>query len=181
MFDDPIAATAPPTVRLRAETPQDTAAIEALLDRSFGRDRQRKTSYRYRAQVGPVPSLTQVAEVGGQLVGSIRYWPVLIAREDAEDSALLLGPLGIAPNLQGRGIGRALVGHTLAQARDAGHRLVFLVGDPAYYGRLGFRPAGPRGYRMPGEDPGRLLWFDLAGDATIGGGVLVPCRPVDHG
>lgn len=137
---------------IRHEAPADSAAVEALLDRCFGADRRQKTSYRFRDGVPPLAELCFVAaDETGQLVGAIRYWPLLLQRQPA----LLLGPLAIAPDRQGRGIGRALVFHSLEVATAAGHRLVFLVGDPGYYARFGFAVA-PSGIVMPGEQPWRL-------------------------
>ncbi|HEX6012128.1 MAG TPA: N-acetyltransferase, partial [Geminicoccaceae bacterium] len=131
------------------EGPDDGPAIEALLDRAFGPDRRRKTSYRYRDGVPPLAELCLVARESGQLVGAIRYWPV---RLGAHRPALLLGPLAIDPDRQGQGIGRALTRASLAKAEALGWRLVFLVGDPAYYARHGFAPV-PTGIVMPDEDP----------------------------
>ncbi len=137
---------------IRQEDPTDTVAVETLLDRCFGRDRRRKVSYRYRDGVQPLSELCFVAEdETGQLVGAIRYWPLSLSGQPA----LLLGPLAIDPERQGRGIGRALVFHSLETASAADHRLVFLVGDPAYYARFGFALA-PTGIVMPDEQPSRL-------------------------
>jgi predicted N-acetyltransferase YhbS len=137
---------------IRHETVADCAAIEALLDIGFGPDRRHKVSYRYREGVPPLAELCFVAEdETGGLVGAIRYWPVRLDHRPA----LLLGPLAIDPARQGRGVGRALVFHSLETAAAAGHRLVFLVGDPDYYQRFGFRVAPP-GIVMPGEQPTRL-------------------------
>jgi predicted N-acetyltransferase YhbS len=135
------------------ETPADAAAIEHLLDVAFGSGRRAKTSYRFRQGIPPRADLARVARVAGRLVGTIRYWPVRIDG----DAALLLGPLGVAPELRGMGIGRTLIAHTLALvALERPTPPVLLVGDPAYYQPLGFVPAAPR-VRMPDEDPARLL------------------------
>jgi len=137
---------------IRAEAAGDALQIEPLLDRCFGIDRHSKTSYRYRDLVQPLAELAFVAEDDtATIVGAIRYWPIRLDQLPA----LLLGPLAIDPERQGRGIGRALVFHSLETATAAGHRLVFLVGDPAYYARFGFTVA-PSGIVMPGEQPSRL-------------------------
>ncbi len=141
---------------IRPERPADLPAVEALFDRTFGPDRRRKTSYRYRDGLPPLKDLCFVAERGGRLVGAVRFWPVRLDRRPA----LLLGPLAILPELHGQGIGRRLVRHALVCAREQGWRLVFLVGDPPFYRRFGFRPVPP-GIIMPGEDPARLLWRRL--------------------
>jgi predicted N-acetyltransferase YhbS len=141
-----------------------TLAIEGLLDRTFGPDRKAKTSYRYRAGIRPVDALALVAFENGRLVGTIRFWPIRIGARPA----LLLGPLGVAPERQGAGIGRGLVRTGLARAAALGHEAVLLVGDPDYYRRLGFRPAAPLGIVMPGEAPERLMVQELAPGALDG-------------
>lgn len=138
---------------IRPETPEDAASVEALYDRVFGPDRERKVSYRYREGIAPVAGLCAVSALAGTVVAAVRFWPVRLEGIPA----LLLGPLAVEPELQGRGIGRMLVADRLVRARAAGWRLVFLVGDPAYYARFGFRPV-PEGIVMPGEDPRRVQW-----------------------
>jgi hypothetical protein len=53
--------------------------------------------------------------------------------------ALLLGPLIVEPVFRSQGIGEALAARSLEAARDAGARLVILVGDEPYYARMGFK------------------------------------------
>ena len=64
---------------------------------------------------------------------------------------LVLSPLSVAPEWQSRGIGRALVAHAVAEAERAGVPAVFLEGDPAYYRRLGWRPASELGVTPPSD------------------------------
>jgi predicted N-acetyltransferase YhbS len=143
------------------EGPHDGPEIDHLLDLSFGPDRRNKVSYRYRPGIAPVAGLCLVArDAEGRLAGAVRYWPVRLGT----NPALLLGPLAIDPARQGRGIGRALMRASLASAEAAGHRLVFLVGDPAYYARHGFRVVPPA-IRVPDEEPGRVQYLTLAGAA----------------
>ncbi len=163
-------------LHVRPERPEDRSAVEALFDRTFGPDRHRRTSYRYRDGLPPLKELCLVAELDGRPVGAVRFWPVRLDRRPA----LLLGPLAIEPALHGRGIGRRLVREALARARTRGWRLVFLVGDPPYYRRFGFRPVPP-GIVMPGEDPGRLLWRRLGRGGMPRRGVLRRAEaPVAH-
>ena len=73
----------------------------------------------------------------------------------------LLGPLGVHPAQQGRGIGTALVEDGLKRLKAAGIRQVFVLGDPNYYGRFGFAPerhAMPP-YEIP--DAWRDAWQSL--------------------
>lgn len=68
------------------------------------------------------------------------------------EPALGLGPLSVHPELQGHGVGTALVQELLARAEEVGETLVALVGEPAYYRRFGFVPAKAMGLIPP--DPG---------------------------
>lgn len=140
---------------IKPETAALAAGVEHLLDAVFGRARFDKASYHYRIGIDPVPELSYIAEHKGEIVGTIRYWPILVG--DAAHPALLLGPLGITPRLAGKGIGRTLTFRTLEIAAEMGHDLVLLVGDVDYYKRFGFVPASPHGFVMPGETrPERL-------------------------
>ncbi|SNB64572.1 Predicted N-acetyltransferase YhbS [Arboricoccus pini] len=143
---------------LTLERPEDALAIEDILDRAFGPDRQKKVSYRYRVGVAPIAAYCMVARDQDRIVATIRYWPIRLSRR----KALLLGPVAVDPALQSQGIGRALIHATLARVRAAGPCLVFLVGDPAYYGQFGFNVVPPR-IVMPDEDPGRLQCLSLRG------------------
>lgn len=157
---------------LRDELPADGPQIETLLDTAFGCDRQKKISYRYRDGVAPVRDLCMVALEDGQLVGTIRYWPILLAGAPA----LLLGPVATDPSRRSLGIGRALIAPTLGRAESLGWNLVLLVGDPPYYRRFGFTVA-PSEVVMPDENPARLQWQPLGGAILpSGGGLLTPAH-----
>jgi predicted N-acetyltransferase YhbS len=144
-----------PEYLIKPEPAVLAGAVERLYDDVFGPARFHKTSYLFREGVEPVRELSWIALEGDRLVGAIRYWPILVG--EAGHSALLLGPLAIAQDRAGRGIGRALMFKTLDLAAQLGHDLVLLVGDVEYYKRFGFVPATPHGFVMPGESrPDRL-------------------------
>ncbi|MQX38082.1 GNAT family N-acetyltransferase [Roseospira navarrensis] len=177
-------ATAPVPYALRREAPEDAPAIEDLLDRAFGSDRQAKRSYAYRQGVSPVAELGFVADrPDGSVLGTLRFWPVLVG--DAAHPALLLGPIAVEPGLKGRGIGKALMRKGLFEARRRGHGLVVLVGDLPYYALFGFQPAAHKGIVMPFERPHRVLCLELIEGAAGAGGTLtaahaLPVAPTRH-
>jgi predicted N-acetyltransferase YhbS len=147
----------------RTEKPSDSFDIENLLDEAFGDDREAKTSYRYRDGVVPIRPLCLVAEQEGSLVGTIRYWPVLIAGQEA----LLLGPVAVSETLRGAGIGAALIRTSLGRAFREGWRLVVLAGDPTYYQRFGFDLAHKVGIFMPDEKIERFQYLALGATAQV--------------
>jgi len=149
---------------------QETAPlVERLLDAAFGAARFSKRSYGFREGRACVGPLSRVAWDGKHLVGTIQYWSVNIISETGDNNpALLLGPLGVSPDRQGTGIGRALIADTLIHAAHLGHKIVLLVGPMHYYGRFGFQPAAPIGISMPGEAPERLLVRALVPNGLAG-------------
>jgi predicted N-acetyltransferase YhbS len=147
------------------ETPNDAQAIERLHQRTFGPGRFVLSAYRLREHVDHLPELSFTARIGTLLVGSVRQLPICVG----DTPALLLGPLTVEPPFRKRGVGGALLDRALKEAKAKGHRLVFLVGDEAYYGRLGFKIVPKGRAAMPGPvDYNRLLVAELA-DAAFDG------------
>lgn len=166
---------------IRHETVLDIPAREALLDRCFGEGRFGKTSERLREGRAPADELSLVVERLGRLVGTIRLWHV--AAGDGRP-ALLLGPVAVAPELQGLGLGGKLVREALARAAELGHRAVILVGDEPYYRRFGFSREAVGGLSLPGPYAAeRFLGLELARGALSGAQGLVTAtgRPAPLG
>jgi len=88
-----------------------------------------------REDAGFLPHLSLVA-VDGDVVGHViatRGW-----LEPLGNAALGLGPLGVLPRAQDRGIGTVLVHAVLAVAEACEESVVALLGSPDYYRRFGF-------------------------------------------
>jgi predicted N-acetyltransferase YhbS len=150
------------SLTILAETANDAQAIERLNARTFGPGRFVLSSYRLREHVEHRLDLSFTAWIGTLLVGSVRQSPVCIG----ETPALLLGPLTVEPPFRCRGIARALLDRALREAKAKGHRLVVLVGDEAYYGRVGLKVIPKGRATMPGPvDTKRLLVAELVDGA----------------
>lgn len=142
----------------RAATQDDVVSIQKLEERAFGPGRFAKTAYRLREGVGPDWPLCRLARIGNMLVGANIMTRIRIG----EAPALLLGPLTVEEAFRSRGLGEELATRSLNAAREAGHELVILVGDPPLYERMGFAPAPFGRFVFPGPvNPGRLLYCEL--------------------
>ncbi|MCI0736766.1 MAG: N-acetyltransferase [Beijerinckiaceae bacterium] len=147
------------SLTLSPQTPADLAAIEKLDERAFGPGRFARSAYRLREGIEPDYCLSFVARVGSLLVGANRMTPIFCG----DRPALLLGPLTVDPPFRSSGIGEELVMKSLGAAAAAGHKLVLLVGDMSYYGKMSFRPVPPGKLIFAGPvDPDRLLYCELA-------------------
>jgi predicted N-acetyltransferase YhbS len=95
----------------------------------------------------PLFSLT--ARDGGRIIGHALFTAARVGTEDTPGSSVILAPLAVVPDAQGRGTGRLLLEMGLRLLEASGIRLVFLAGYPDYYTRHGFEPAYPHGFTPP--------------------------------
>ena len=86
-----------------------------------------------------------VIEEDGTVVGHVQLSRAWVG----SDPVLALGPIGVLPARQGRGIGSALVEAALAAARKRREIAVILLGSQAFYPRFGFRAGASFGLRNP--------------------------------
>ena len=143
---------------IRAQKASDLPAIEGLIHNAFG-DGRHQRSVRHLRLCDPVKDLGFVLEVDKIVVGSIRYWPIMVAQK----TQLLLGPLAINPDYKGQGFGKMLVSHSLEAAAHFDYDFVLISGEPDYYPRFGFVPLNPSDFIWPGfieAERLQIKWFD---------------------
>lgn len=129
-------------LEIRAERPDDAEVIYALHAAAFGREGEAELVRALRERGELLVSL--VAEAAGAPAGHIAFSPVTVPGPRRVRAAGL-GPLAVAPERQGEGVGSALVrtGHAACRARRL--EAVFVLGHPGFYRRFGFAPAARYG------------------------------------
>ncbi|WP_072393885.1 N-acetyltransferase [Hyphomicrobium sp. CS1GBMeth3] len=161
----------------RPIAPEDVPLVSALHDRVFGPGRFARTAYRIREQMEAgswASRFCRLAAAEDHLVAALRMSEVTIG---GKPGAVLLGPLVVAPEHANQGHGRALIREALDAAKAGGVRIVILVGDESYYGRVGFKRVPPGAITMPGPvDPARVLAVELADGALADYSGLVAGR-----
>jgi putative acetyltransferase len=137
-------------VEIRRERAADIDAIRAVHDAAFGPSGvEARLVDQLRASRWWLPPFSLVAVADETVVGH-----VVASRAVLEPSGvptLGLGPLGVLPTWQGRGVGSALMHAVLAAAEARDETLVGLVGEPDFYRRFGFRTASE--YEIEPPDP----------------------------
>ena len=160
---------------IRDSLPDDVTSIEALYPDAFP-DEDLLPLLRDLLREEPVV-LSLVGIVDSALVGHVIFTTCGIAGR--ADTVALLGPLAVAPAWQRQGIGSALVHAGLRRLDAAGTSHVYVLGDPAYYKRLGFAPdddvAPP--YPLPEEWRGAWQSLSLRGDQPPLHGTLSVPQP----
>ena len=120
---------------IRAGGRDDLAALESLYPQAFPDEDLLPLLRRLFAEVPGLLSL--VATIDSTVVGHVLFTPCR-AGESAVACALL-APLAVAPARQRQGVGSLLVRDGLRRLQGAGMSHVLVLGDPAYYGRHGFK------------------------------------------
>jgi putative acetyltransferase len=124
---------------IRPETSHDFNAIENIHIAAFANhphSRQTEHLIVNALRADHALTVSLVAEMDRKVVGHIAFSPVKINRRDC--LWFVLGPVGVLPDHQRRGIGRELIQEGLKAIQSLGAEGCVLVGDPAYYSRFGF-------------------------------------------
>jgi len=169
-------ATTRPISEMTPLARADAGDVERLLDIAFGTDRHKRTAYKLRAGMLPIPGLSFAAFERGALVGSLQCWPVaLTTPEGVQVPLILVGPVAVVPERQKAGIGRALMVTMLDAADAARAEPQVLIGDPEYYGRFfGFTAEQTGGWELPGPVERHRLLARTDGRALPAHGMLGP-------
>lgn len=154
-------SAAEPTVR--PYQPSDREAARQLLTNAFGRasvaelaEDLRGSSAHRAALVADTDAVadTEPARVDTadpDLAGLVQLSRGWLDAPRQLIEVLVLSPLGVQPELQGRGIGGALVRAAIGTAHQLAAPLLFLEGSPRYYPRFGFRPGAQQGFLRPSK------------------------------
>lgn len=119
-------------------------------------------------------SLIGSAEAG--LVAHIAFTSCRVT--GSEDKVALLGPLAVAEAARRHGVGGALIEAGFERLRADGTACVLVLGDPAFYGRFGFRPDARIVPPYPLPEHWSHAWQMLPLDGTVTvpeGTLIVPC------
>ena len=141
---------------IRLEEPKDHREVENLVREAFWNVYRPGCSEHYvvhklRDDPAFVGDLDFVLVRDGKIVGQNVFVRATVETDDGRCvDVLTMGPVSIAPDLQGLGLGKALLDHSLRCAEASGFGAVLIEGDIGFYGACGFRPASDFGIRYHG-------------------------------
>lgn len=138
-------------MKVRHEEPGDVGAVAEVHREAFG-----NRGYAVAALVDDLRTrlsheigLSLVAECGGLVVGHVMFSRRLVDAPARLVAVAVLSPVGVRPDARGTGVATTLIQHGVDILRARQVPAVFLEGDPGFYSRFGFMPAGTRGFRKP--------------------------------
>ena len=130
----------------------DTLIRTAFLTAPVTDGSERDMVKRLRSSTGYLPEQELIA-LDDRIVGHILTTRIVIDSTAGPVNALEVAPLCAASDHRCRGIGTLLMEEALNRGRAAGFPAVFLVGDPRYYARFGFRPVAELGIHNASSIP----------------------------
>jgi putative acetyltransferase len=139
------------TVTMREASISDRDAVHSVHVSAFPENESEavaKLAVDLLAEASIPRTFTLVAEVDGAVVGHVGFSPVTNS-SSGELTGYILAPLAIKPEFQKQKIGSRLIEYGLQQLSDEGVCLLFVYGDPDYYGRFGFNTDIAAGFTPP--------------------------------
>lgn len=124
-------------IGIRQESPEDFDYIDELLNAAFGQPDEARIMRRLRET--PDLILALVAESHGAVVGHVAFSRLAAVTPSGVRQMACLAPMAVRPGRQRKGIGAALIRRGVEMLREMHFPAIVLVGDPAYYGRFGFK------------------------------------------
>jgi putative acetyltransferase len=155
------------TDMIRNATPNDYAAIRAVLRHAFPADEEADLVEQLRADGDVLVELVAASDIAVQ--GHILYSPLAIERDGVTVRAAALAPVAVLPAFQGRGIGGALIRAGNARCADLGLEAIVVLGHADYYPRFGFSAQTAESLQAPFSGP-HFMALELRPDALKDGG-----------
>lgn len=152
---------------VRAAAAADGPAIRAVLLSAF--PTAAEADLVERLEKGGDVVIELIAEKNGTAVGYVLLSRITAVGDEGQLQALGLAPVAVLPDCQGLGIGTDLIDQAIAGARGLGTEIIFVLGDPEYYGRFGFEAAAAAPFASPyAGDYLQALWLVRKKHPTTG-------------
>lgn len=156
------------TTNIRAETPDDQTNIHTVNVAAFERPDEAVLVDRLRESGGHLVSLVALDDEE-RVVGHVLFTPVAVEGSEEIFECAALGPVAVLPQYQRQGIGAALIEAGMAACLDLGYNVIFVLGEPAYYGRFGFEPSAPHYITCEFDVPDEYFMVATSGDNALEG------------
>ena len=138
-------------MNIRMGTNQDRDDIERVYSSAFPngeREIVAKLAIDLLFESTTPQTISLIAETDDSVVGHVAFSPVGIDNNE-NCQAYIMAPLAVQPEYQKRRIGSTLIEYGMQQLSAIGVNVVFVYGDPKYYGRFGFSADSARDYTSP--------------------------------
>lgn len=142
-------------IKIRKEEPRDYRTVEEITREAFWNlycpgCNEHLIINTMRSHADFISELAFVIELDDKVVGSIFYThSKVVSEEGKEYKTITFGPVSILPALHRKGIGKALISHSINEAKRLGYNSIIIGGYPYHYENYGFVGAKKYGISMP--------------------------------
>ena len=113
-----------------------------------------------------------VAEVDNQVIGYVSFSPIFL-KSDSSIVGYILAPLAVSPEHQKQGVGSNLINAGIDMLTKDGVGVLLVYGDPAYYGRFGFKEEIGHSFLPP-----YTLQYPFGWTGMMLNGTSIPQQPI---
>jgi len=139
-------------IDVRTMQPLDSESVRRLQVEAFGGDESiGRLLDALRGSWAWEDELSFVAVSEGRPVGHVLFTHAFLDSPSRLVDVLVMGPVGVRPEWQRRGVGSALITAALDVVGRRPESVVFVEGDPRLYTRFGFRPGAECGFSKPSD------------------------------
>jgi putative acetyltransferase len=117
------------------------------------------------------PIISLVAEVHNQVIGYVSFSPIFL-KSNTSISGYILAPLAVSIEHQKQGVGSNLINAGINMLTKVGVGVLLVYGDPAYYGRFGFKEEIGQSFLPP-----YTLQYPLGWTGVMLNGTPIPEQP----
>nr|VFK09491.1 MAG: putative acetyltransferase [Candidatus Kentron sp. LPFa] len=154
------------TMRIRMTTSRDRGEIRDIHLCAFSEDEREIVSnlaINLLSEETIPRTFSLIVKIGDTAVGHISFSPVTLESDDLFQG-YILAPLAVKPRYQKRRIGSGLIETGLQQLSKMKVDVLFVYGDPQYYGKFGFSTDVAGRYTPPYELQYPFGWQAIALD-----------------
>ena len=156
-------------LHLREATPDDRADIRDLITRAFGQEDEAQIVDKLEEEGASY--LQVVAELDGRIVGHLTFYLVGVL---GRLGAIGLGPMSVDPWVQREGIGLTMARYGLEVCKRANVPIVFVLGHPEYYPKLGFSAEAAEGFESPWSGQPAFMALRMRHGPPMSGKLVFP-------
>ena len=143
---------------IRNEEPKDVEQVRAIVRAAFPTEAESKLVDALRAN--GKANISLVAANDAEVLGHIMF-SLVTATPPGSAKGIGLAPVAVRPDAQSQGIGSQLIYEGLRLCRELGFDYSLVLGNPAYYGRFGFRKANESGIQNEYGEDEAFRWINF--------------------
>ena len=156
----------------------DLDSIQTVIETAFSGDESNvisKLAADLCSEASNPSIMSLVAKGNDQVIGYVSYSPIFL-KSDTHISGYILAPLAVSPEHQKQGVGSNLITSGIDMLTRDGADVLLVYGDPAYYGRFGFKEEIGRTFTPPYPLEYPFGWTGMMLSETV-----LPEEPIKFG